>query len=77
MDRRRRARLRDVGRRGRAAEPLRPQGLPGNENATVFADGKVATVLFRVRNTTGSDIGWNAYWSYTCYAGWNERARWP
>ena len=36
--------------------------------------GQVATVLFRVRNTTGGDIVWKPYIYYTSYSSWSERA---
>jgi len=33
-----------------------------------------AATLFRVENTTGSDIVWNVSWYATAYYGWSERA---
>ncbi len=53
------------------------------KNANVYAhewysysstNGKHAAALFRVENTTGSDINWVVDWYCTAYAGWNERA---
>ncbi len=54
-----------------------------NWNANVWADvffqyssttGKVVMALFRVRNSTKSNITWKATWRYTAYSGWNEYA---
>ncbi|MGK0154897.1 MAG: hypothetical protein ACI9SE_001852, partial [Neolewinella sp.] len=59
-------------RRGRAAS-----------NSMIFNDdwmsysstnGKVVTALFRVTNTTGSDITWSSSFYYSAYAAWGERA---
>jgi hypothetical protein len=58
------------------------KGYPGI-NAMVYSevyksfsstDGRVAVVMFRVRNTSLADVVWNVYWRYTCYANWSERA---
>jgi len=55
----------------------------GGANALVYADqflqysstnGKVVTVLFRIRNTTASPIAWAPDFYYTSYGGWNEFA---
>ena len=37
-------------------------------------NGKVGTVLFRLRNTTDAPIRWTPHFYYTCYNGWAERA---
>ena len=37
-------------------------------------NGLVCTALFRVKNSTGSDITWTPHWYYTAYSGWSEQA---
>jgi hypothetical protein len=37
-------------------------------------NGQVTVALFRIRNTTGSDITWTPYFAYTCFYWWGERA---
>lgn len=53
------------------------------KNAMVYADewysysstnGKFATALFRIENTTGNDINWVVDWYCTSYGGWGEKA---
>lgn len=55
----------------------------GGPNANIVSDvdrywsstnGKVVVVLFRIRNTTSSNITWRPYWYYSSYGGWNEYA---
>ena len=52
-------------------------------NAVVFSNewgsysstnGKFAGALFRIENTTGSDIVWNVEWFSTAYGAWGERS---
>jgi hypothetical protein len=54
------------------------------KNANVIVDqhrdydsstsGRVAAVLFRIKNTTGNAITWTPYYYYSSYGGWNEWA---
>jgi hypothetical protein len=37
-------------------------------------NGKVALVLFRIKNNTPNAITWTPNFHYTCYSGWSERA---
>ena len=37
-------------------------------------NGKLVAVLFRVKNTTQSDVTWTPSYHYTAYADWAERA---
>jgi subtilisin-like proprotein convertase family protein len=37
-------------------------------------NGRVATVMFRVRNNTANDIVWTPYFWYTAFSGWGELA---
>jgi hypothetical protein len=55
----------------------------GGENATIVADvhdylsstdGAVATVLFRIKNTTAGAITWSPSFYFTCYGAFNEWA---
>lgn len=55
----------------------------GGKNALVYANqwksysstnGKVALVMFRIKNTTGSTINWNTHGYQTSYGGWGEKA---
>jgi len=55
----------------------------GGANAMVHSEiynqysstnGRVIVALFRVKNTTGSDIGWTPYFYHTCTSTWGERA---
>jgi hypothetical protein len=58
------------------------KSYPG-KNATVYVerfltysstDGKVAAVLFRVKNNTAEPIEWSLSFRYTCYGPWSEWA---
>ncbi len=55
----------------------------GGKNATVVSQvffqysstsGKVAVVLFRIKNNTPGAITWTPDFYYTCYSGWDELA---
>jgi subtilisin-like proprotein convertase family protein len=37
-------------------------------------NGQIAMAMFRVKNTTASDIVWTPFWWYTSYSGWSENA---
>lgn len=58
------------------------RGFASN-NALVYSDswsmysstnGKIAAVLFRVRNATAASVDWPLYINYTAYANWGELA---
>ncbi len=54
-------------------------GRNGNLVSTSYEEasstnGRVAVVLFRIRNDTDQQIVWNPRFYYTCYGGWSERA---
>lgn len=55
----------------------------GGSNAMIMSDvyhqyssttGKVATALFRIKNTTSAAIDWTPYFYYSCNSSWGERA---
>jgi hypothetical protein len=61
---------------------LTQKGYPGR-NAMVLSDtrvqfgsndGKLVVTLFRVKNTTGAPITWQAHFWYSCYRPWGEVA---